>query len=88
MIGDDVQQIFERFREAAEAYFSDPGVLEGMELDERAGQLRRVCAGKLGDAALGSRLYDFQKRVRSDDRDGARDLLEELTPSLVKHGMA
>jgi len=67
MIGDDIQQIFEGFGAAADAYFDSPGVLQGMELDERAGQLRRVCPGKLRDTPLGSRLHDFQKRVRSGD---------------------
>jgi len=87
MIGDDIQQIFEGFRAAANAYFDAPGVLQGMELDERAGQLRRVCLGKLGDTPLGSRLYDFQTRVRSGDPEGAQLLLEELAPALAGHGL-
>ncbi len=88
MIGDDLQELFHRLEKAAREFLSAPGVLSAMGLDERAGQLRRVCAARLDDQALTGRLSDMQQAARSADPDLVRVLLAEVRQAMARHGIA
>ena len=87
MIGDDLQQLYHRLERSAGAFLAAPGVLSAMELDECAGQLRRVCAARLDDGTLNGRLSELQRAARSADPDLVRRLFQEIRQTMAGHGI-
>ncbi len=87
MIGDDLQQAYDRFEKSVEMFLADPGVLTAMDVDDRAGQMRRVLAARQGDREAVRRLSALQEAARSVDRDLAETLFKDLRRELIGQGL-
>jgi hypothetical protein len=83
----DIQTRFDDFFCAADAYLREPGVLTGLELDEKAGRVRQSCFNRLQDETLGRSVEAVLSHLRRQESEEIRILVDDIAARLKTHAL-
>jgi hypothetical protein len=72
------EQLLGDFRNKAQAFFDNPNLLTGIDLDDAAVTLKRYVLSMMHDEELGSILARFQKPIRALDTAALRELVAQV----------
>ena len=77
------QQLLDQFRDKADAFLSDPGLMTGIDFDDAAVTLKRYVLTELRDQQLASKLAQFPKLIRRLDVTTLTALVAEVEGKLL-----
>jgi len=76
------EQVLVAFRNAADTFFDDPGLVSGIDLDDATVTLKRYVLSEMHNIELGSRLAGVPKLIRQLDLDALRREVPEIAAAV------
>ena len=77
------EQVVGAFREKAQAFLNEPGLMSGIDFDDATVTLKRYVLSEMHDETLGSLLARFQKLIRQLDVETLSRLVSEVEERLA-----